>query len=446
MSDLAAISRSQFASLLCLLAGLVLFSGPAGADAIKPQDFLRFDQKQAQLGRLLFYDKILSGNQNISCGTCHHHALNGTDGVSLGIGEGGTGIGTLRVPGDGATRITARVPRNAPALWNLGHSDVRVMFHDGRVEQVGAKGARFETPAGARLPVGLNSLLAAQALFPMSSPTEMAGTPDENPIGAAFDTQIDMGWIALAQRVRDVPEYQRLFARAFANVRRADDITIVEIANAIAAFIGNEWQSHDSPYDVWLAGGAPLPPSAERGRALFFGEAGCANCHNGPLFTDQNFYAVGLPQFGPGRPFDGDTIPRDLGRMETTRNPNDAYRFRTPSLRNVALSAPYGHNGAYPTLRDMIRHMCDPITTRQQWTPGMARLPEVAWLADRDFSLMSYRNELVQQADHLDIAPVEMVQADIDALEAFLNALTGVTADQRPMGPPQTVPSGLPVD
>lgn len=416
------------------------------ADPIRSQDFLKFNQAQAELGRLLFYDKILSGNRNISCGTCHHHTLDGADAVSLGIGEGGTGLGLTRTPGQGATRIAGRVPRNAPALWNLGHQHVRELFHDGRVETSATAVSGFQTPAGARTPEGLNSILAAQALFPISSPIEMAGSADENPVAAAFDTRIDLGWAELAERVQSVPAYQKQFINAFSNVHRSDEITIVEIANAIAAFIGTEWQSHDSPYDLWLLQGQPLSPEAERGRQLFFGDAGCSGCHNGPLFTDQEFYAVGLPQFGPGRPFDGDTIPRDLGRMETTRDPADAYKFRTPSLRNVALSAPYGHNGAYANLRDMIRHMCDPIAARSEWTPGMARLPNVAWLKDQDFELMRYTEELAEQAAYLDIAPVEMVERDIDALEAFLNALTGAGADKRPLGRPEVVPSGLPVD
>jgi cytochrome c peroxidase len=421
-------------------------SAPAQADRLRAQDFLPYDQTQAQLGQLLFYDKILSGNQNISCGTCHHHSLNGTDGISLGIGEGGSGLGSLRTPGDGNSRIVARVPRNAPALWNLGHRNVQRMFHDGRVEQIEIDSLAFRTPAGAHLPDGLNSVLAAQALFPMSSPTEMAGAPHENPIAAAFGEQIDMGWAAVTDRVRAVPEYAELFAAVYPEVQSASDITIVEIVNAIASFIGSEWQSYDSPYDAWLIAGTPLPPLAERGRQLFFGKAGCANCHNGPLFSDQEFHAVGVPQFGPGRPFAGDTIPRDLGRMETTRDPGDAYRFRTPSLRNVALSAPYGHNGAYPTLRGIVRHMCDPITARREWTPGMARLPQVAWLNGQDFRLMSYKDELEQQTLNLDIVPVEMIDDDIDALVAFLNALTGENATKRPLGRPDSVPSGLPVD
>ncbi len=414
----------------------------AASQGISPDDYIQFDRKQAQLGQLLFYDKLLSGNQNISCGTCHHHDLNSTDGLSLGIGEGGEGLAAQR---HAIVPVAARIPRNAPALWNLGHQDVRVMFHDGRVEQVDAKSAMFESPAGALLPAGLNSVLAAQALFPMSSPAEMAGGTDENPLAVAFDEQIDHGWQMVAERVRDVPEYQRLFKRAFRHVKSPDDITITEIANAIAAFIGTEWQSADSPWDDYITKGKPLPALAERGRELFFGDAGCSGCHSGPLFTDQNFYAVGVPQFGPGRPFDGDTLPRDLGRMETTKNPADAYRFRTPSLRNVALTAPYGHNGAYPTLRDMIRHMCDPLTTRSAWTPGMARLPQIEGLTG-DFAVLDDSEEMARQVAFLDLTPVTMIEDDIDALEAFLNALTGKTALQRPLGRPDAVPSGLSVD
>jgi cytochrome c peroxidase len=179
---------------------------------------------------------------------------------------------------------------------------------------------------------------------------------------------------------------------------------------------------------------------------LFFGEAGCSNCHNGPLFTNQQFYAVGLPHFGPGRPFEGNPLPRDMGRMENTHDPADAYKFRVPGLRNVALTGPYGHNGAYTSLRDMIRHMCDPVTMRNSWTPGMARLPNVPWIADRDFTMISHAEETERQMQSLDITAVDMVDEDIDALEAFLNALTDRDFANRPMGRPDRVPSGLSVD
>ncbi|MDD9922135.1 MAG: cytochrome-c peroxidase, partial [Boseongicola sp.] len=99
-------------------------------------DFIAFDPDQAKIGQLLFYDKILSGNRNISCGTCHHHDLGGTDSLSLGIGEGGEGLGKKRVAQTAADRIRKRIPRNAPALWNLGAKSIDVLFHDGRLETV----------------------------------------------------------------------------------------------------------------------------------------------------------------------------------------------------------------------------------------------------------------------------------------------------------------------
>lgn len=431
------------------LLGIALFFGAtlAHADTMGPDDFTRFDPAQARLGQLLFYDKILSGNMNISCATCHHHSMNGADGVSLGIGEGGYGLGPDRLSGTiGTTAVEERIPRNAPALWNVGHKDRHTLFHDGRVQADATQPSGFRTPAKADTPLGLNSIAAAQALFPMTSAAEMAGKPYDNEVASAFAFSFPAGWEVIAQRIRDKPAYVSAFRIAFDDVNAAEDIDITHIVNAIAAFEGTEWQSFDSPYDRYLTDGTPLDPLAERGRALFFGDAGCSSCHSGPLFTDQNFYAAGVPQFGPGRLFDGNDLPRDMGRMETTRDPADAYKFRVPSLRNVALTGPWGHNGAYSDLREMIRHMCDPLTTRASWTPGMARLPNVPWLAAEDFTIVAHGEEQERQSTTLDITPVKMVEADIDALEAFLNALTGETALERPLGRPDRVPSGLPVD
>ncbi len=427
---------------------ILLFSlpGPIQAETIKPEDFLTFDAKQAKLGQLLFYDKILSGNRNISCGTCHHHSLHGTDGVSLGIGEGGIGLGTKRVSEDGTNRIIKRIPRNAPGLWNLGHRDVKNVFHDGRISVSDIYGNGFDTPAEEWLPKGLTSIIAAQALFPMTSGAEMAGTHAENEVAGALKDRIDKGWPIIAKRVRTIPEYGALFVDSFEHINKPEDVTIVEIGNAIAAFIGSEWQSYDSPYDEWLTKGTPLPEAADRGRKLFFGKANCAQCHNGPLFTDQGFYAIGLPAFGPGRTRKFDPIPRDVGRMGATDQLEDAYRFSTPTLRNVALTGPYGHNGAYSDLSDMIRHMADPVTAREQWTRNKPTLPNVPWLQKADFIIQEDRLEMARQARVLDVVPVALSDVEVADIEAFLHALTGKTAATRPMGRPDKVPSGLPVD
>ena len=395
---------------------------------------------------MLFYDKILSGNRNISCGTCHHHDHAGGDGLSLGFGEGGEGVGPMRTSGSGADRIAKRIPRNAPALWNLGHRSVTTLFHDGRLAVSDLYGNGFNSPAEEWLPQGLNNILAAQALFPMTSQFEMAGNPRENEIAGAVHDRTDAAWPILAKRVRIIPEYAAHFVEAFDDVENPEDVSIVHVANALAAFIGTEWQSHDSPYDDWMASGTPLPAQAELGRQLFFGKAGCSSCHNGPLLTDHDFHAMGLPAFGPGRTRRFDPMPRDVGRMGKTDALEDAYRFRTPSLRNVALTAPYGHNGAYPTLADMIRHMADPVTARSAWIPTMARLPAAPWLEASDFVIRADRLEMARQTRMLDAEPVILTDEEVAQIEAFLHALTGRTALTRPLGRPDRVPSGLPVD
>ena len=130
------------------------------------RDFHEFSVKRAAIGQLLYYDKILSGNQNISCGTCHHHRFGSGDGLSLGIGEGGIGVGPARQPGKGDNRIKKRIPRNASALWNLGAKQFTVLFHDGRLAIADDFDNGFNTPAEEWLPKGLETVLSTQAIFP----------------------------------------------------------------------------------------------------------------------------------------------------------------------------------------------------------------------------------------------------------------------------------------
>ena len=182
---------------------------------VSPADFHDFDLKQAELGRLLFYDPVLSGNQNIACGTCHNHELGTGDGLPLGIGEGGMGLGPKRSAGSGADRIKKRIPRNALPLWNLGAREIKVLFHDGRLSLGDDYENGFNSPAEERLPEGLSGILAAQALFPLAAQFEMAGNPKENEVAGALHDRIDYVWPILAQRVRAIAEYGELFLEAF---------------------------------------------------------------------------------------------------------------------------------------------------------------------------------------------------------------------------------------
>jgi len=415
-------------------------------EPVGPADFAAFSEAEVRLGRFLFHDKILSGNRNISCGTCHMGRLGGSDGLSLGVGEGGAGVGPDRDAGTGADRIVKRVPRNAPGLWNLGHSSVTVMFWDGRVEVSDTYGNGFDTPAEEYLPEGLNSPLAVQALFPLVSRVEMAGNPGENEVvGATFD-RLDKAWPILVARIAAIPEYVALFGEAYRDVARSGDITIAHVANALAAYQATEFRSVDSPFDAFLADGRPLPPAAERGRRLFYGKAKCASCHSGPLLTDERYHALGLPAFGPGRTRPHDPLPRDVGRLGASDRLDDAYRFRTPSLRNVALTAPYGHNGAWPTLEAMIRQHLYPAAARAAWRPEAAILPEAPWLADRDLAIRLDRREMARQRRAADVDLPPLTEPEIADLVAFLHALTGDRARRGHPKPPARVPSGLPVD
>lgn len=413
---------------------------------LSADDFLPYDTARAELGQLLFYDPILSGNRNISCGTCHHHDMFSADGQSLGVGEGGEGLGPDRTAGTGADAIEKRIPRNAPALFNLGHRDIRVMFHDGRLEPADFYENGYNSPAEEYLPEGL-SLLAAQALLPVLSEFEMAGNPEENKLaGLAYD-QPDLVWAEIVARIRAVPDYAPLFMAAYPEIDTMLDLNITHVATALGDFINAEWQSFDAPFDRYLAGDrAALTPDALRGMDLFFGRGNCASCHSGPLFTDQEFHALALPHFGPGRTRRFDPMVRDVGRMGASDRLEDAYRFRTPSLRNVTRTGPYGHNGAYASLEGIIAHHANPAEALANWDRSQVIMADAPWIEVIDFIAFDDRLERARLASRIDIAPIDLSTQDIADLVAFLGALEGGASLYGRLGVPDAVPSGLPVD
>ena len=179
---------------------------------------------------------------------------------------------------------------------------------------------------------------------------------------------------------------------------------------------------------------------------LFYGAANCSTCHAGPLLSDQKFHALALPAFGPGKTRRFDPQPRDVGRMAESNLLEDAYRFRTPMLRNVALTAPYGHNGAYATLEAMVRHHLDPLTSLDEWTRDMANLPNADWLETVDFIVQADSREISRQRQSIDIVNISLSDTQVADIVSFLNSLTGVSAESRPLGRPKAVPSGLSVD
>ena len=408
----------------------------------------RISKKKAELGKNLFFDKVLSGNGNISCATCHHSLTDTGDGLSLPIGEGGNGLGVIRDTGVDADAVHERVPRNAPPVFNLGARSFSVLFHDGRVEVDPSFPSGVKTPAGFDLPAILDNPLAAQAMFPVTSGTEMAGQAGENPIADAADAGNLAGeggvWEQLADRLKTIPEYVTMFNAVYGI--DAGEITYAHAANAIAAFEAKAWRADKSPFDQYLRGNTTaMSGTALRGMRLFYGKANCASCHSGKFQTDSNYYSVAMPQIGAGKGHDFDKHG-DFGREGVTGNPADRYKFRTPTLRNVALTAPYGHSGAFDTLKDVVIHHLDTTASITNYdcanTPVM---PSRGDLDALDCIVQDSPSRVAAIAASSEVAPVALTKREIRYLVDFLNALTDPSSIDLRADVPRTVPSGLPL-
>ncbi len=484
-----ALPRTLVAALLLLAVGAPAQAAPAaGIEPVRDKDFYqngRFSEPKVALGRLLFFDKVLSGNRNISCATCHHPTLGTGDGQALSLGEGAAGLGKARRT-TAENPVLGRVPRNSQPLYFLGAKAFTRLFHDGRLE-VDPRGtwpSGFWSPAREQLPDGLDNVLAAQAMFPVTSDIEMAGHKGENAVATAAALDRLAGpegvWDHLARRLRDIPAYVGLFREAYPEIRQAADMTFVQAANAIAAFEAAAFRPDGSPFDRYLETRDPdvLGPAAKRGIRLFYGRARCADCHSGKFLTDQRFHAVAMPQIGPGKNDGWDQSYweatgfsarlQDFGRFRVTHDPRDKFRFRTPSLRNVELSGPWGHAGAYDTLEAVVRHHLNPVASLERFDSGsvpLARLDRVIE-ATAQGSRLSFgpvnparlgdhrrRDAWVQQtaplrraiADANELPPIDLTDAEVSDLVAFLKSLTDPRSRDRSELIPERVPSGLPV-
>lgn len=402
---------------------------------------------KVELGRLLFFDKILSGNKNISCSTCHHPSLGTSDGLSLGIGEGGLGIGPWRFAEHANDTIHERVPRNSPALFNLNYETFsEIMFHDARIHRDMSYPSGFRSPAFELLPEGLESIVAVQALFPVTSATEMAGQINQNGLAeniiaeyAALNDFTNL-WKSLVDRIIQIPEYVSLILKAYPNLNNKSEISIIHIANSIAAFEQMAFDATQSPFDFYQAGDDfALTIEELEGMQLFYGKAQCASCHSGYFQTDNRFYSIGLPTFGPGKGV-GAQLNDDFGLEMTTQNISHRYKFKTPSLRNVEITGPWGHNGAYSDLREMIKHHLNPHESLENYDIKQAWLPYHSLLSEYDFLPNSNTVK-----DSIDIEAIELSEKEIDLILRFLSSLTDPNTIDMSYLIPESVPSGLPV-
>ncbi|MDD1623255.1 MAG: cytochrome-c peroxidase [Methylococcaceae bacterium] len=439
-------SKKWFGGML-VLSGLLSPMAMAGNSmmAVSDADYPARNESKEELGKFLFYDKVLSGNRNTSCASCHHPLAATGDGLSLPVGEGGRGLGVMRDTGSGTDAIHERVPRNAPHLFNLGANQFVTMFHDGRVQKNDAAPTGFDTPAGDNFLLGIDSALAAQAAFPPTSNTEMAGQTGENEVAnAAAAGDVQEVWRLLTDRVMAIVEYKDLIHRAYPGVNDSD-ITFAHIANAIGAFEAAAYRADKSPFDQYLRGNnSAMSDNAKRGMKLFHDKAQCATCHTGKFQTDHQFHALGMPQIGPGKG-NGLNNHDDFGRELVTAIANDRYKFRTPTLRNVAMTGPWGHDGAYNTLDAVIRHHLDPKNSLNNYDVTQAVLPSKADFDSIDFQVHNDPVSRSDLADAIEIKPVVLSDVEIKLLTDFLHALTDPASLDMRATAPARVPSGLPL-
>jgi len=410
---------------------------------LKDSDYRSVDENEAKLGQLLFYDPILSGNKEVACATCHHPSLGTGDGLSLSLGDGGKGLGSKRII-DYENLPEQRVPRNAQPLFNLGAKQFKTLFHDGRVQVDLSRPSGLRTPLEEEMVEGFSSIISAQTMFPVLSADEMAGHYSENEISEAVRRGTLTGkggaWDLISKRVQAIPEYSDFFIDTYDHIETAQDIKFTDISNAVAAFMEFEWRSDTSPFDDFLQGRLDLAISQEKGMELFYGKANCSSCHAGALFTDHQFHATGQPQVGPGKAARFQSHSRDLGRFRVTGNIKDKYAFRTPSLRNVELTGPWGHAGAYSNLKAFVYAHLNPYLALYNYDKSNVTLTKYD---ANDWKIMDNANEVKAIADSITIKPVIISDGEVTDLLAFLGTLTDIKAQKGRLGIPETVPSGL---
>ncbi|MEO0920482.1 MAG: cytochrome-c peroxidase, partial [Pseudomonadota bacterium] len=222
-------------------------------------------------------------------------------------------------------------------------------------------------------------------------------------------------------------------------------IQFTDVSNAISAFVAFEFRSDDSAFDAFLREGEGLSTEAAKGMELFYGEAGCGECHTGQLLTDFDFHAMGDLQIGPGKSARFESHNRDIGRARVTNDDADLYKFRTPSLRNVALNAPYGHVGAIDDLAVYLQHHTAPRAGWAAFARDDVKMPVLT--GKPVFSVADDAAEVAAIVAAVKTDDKSLPSEDLNALVAFLESLTGETALQGVrLGIPDAVPSGLPVD
>ena len=315
------------------------------------------------LGKLLFFDPILSGDKDVACATCHHPDNGYAEFRDVSIGVNGKGMGSRRVfnqPND-----IPLVKRNAHSIINTAFNGINTgnhydpekapMFWDNRVES-----------------------LESQALEPIKAFEEMRGH------GYSEAEVLDV----VVSRLKAIPEYRRLFDTAFGEEER---ITAPNLGKAIAAF-ERTIVTNNSRFDQYMRGDKNAISLSEKSGFELFKKAGCANCHNGPMFSDYEMHVLGVPE--------------NSKLDEVDSGFEESFAFRTASLRNLRFTAPYMHNGSLKTLKSVLEFYED-------ISFGKTRNPAVP---------KEHFDELVKELD--------LSVKDMGSIMSFLNTLNDASFDK----------------
>ena len=311
--------------------------------------------EKIELGKMLFFDPVLSGDNTVSCAHCHHPDLGFSDNRGLSMGNNGKGVGRKRVGG-----VVLR--RSSPTLWNVGFNHSQ--YWDGRAKD-----------------------LEHQAMFPITDSNEM-----------------DQDRIELEKELKNIAEYGDLFYQAF---ETNNPINFKNVLYAIAAF-ERSILSNNSRFDQYVSGdNSALSVRERHGLNVFRSlKTRCFECHNIPTFNNPDFKAIGVPDIDPDKP--------DLGRYDIEGKGYER-AFKVPTLRNVALTAPYMHNGIFNTLDEVVEFYADGGGVKH----GIAQ-------------------ELLDDK----IRPFSLTDREKEDLISFLHSLTD---ESNKPEIPNKVPSGFPV-
>ncbi len=311
--------------------------------------------EKTKLGRLLFFDPILSGNKDVACATCHHPNNGYAEFRDISIGVNGKGFGSKRM---------FKTPNKIPFVKRNAHTVLNTAFNG--IDSLN----RYNPEKAPMFWDNRVTSLEAQAIEPIKAMEEMRGLNySETEILAEVVT-----------RLKAIPEYQKLFKTVFDE----GGITVETIGKAIAAY-ERTLVANNARFDKYMRGDSTAISLSEKSGFNLFKKVGCINCHNGPMFSDYKIHVLSVPENSKLTKVD-DGFEQQFG-------------FRTATLRNLRFTSPYMHNGTLPTLKKVLEFYED-LKFKKTRNPEVAinridTLAQNLTIAMKDFGpILSFLNTL----------------------------------------------------